>query len=219
MKLFKTWSFLSLCCCMSLCWFSCTTDVCISSYKYSIETTDNLSDPYVNPGQTIRLNVFFPNRIFTDTVNFDNISQFPFKAALYIRSLTDTTKSIEDQDNAWDNFTSTVITGEETNSVGPSIDLSQSKAIRAQYFNDTMRAIQVELQTSIQDTYLLYWTQANTDNDRISRGSITMDTCTNVVNFILKNTSENYDTLLTSNLKTDFQSNRSLKASTTFIVQ
>lgn len=222
MKFIKNWCFLTLCFGMCLSWFSCTSDVCISSYKYNFETTDNLTDAVVGVNEKIKLNVFFPDRIFTDTVNFDNTSRFPFKVALYLKSISDTTMLLEDQNNAWPNFTSSITNGFSVDSnfaVGPSIDLSQSRAFLADRYNDTMRAVQIELQTAVRDTYMLYWVQANNDDERLDRGTITLDTCTNVVNFTLKNTAENHDSILTSILQSDLELKRNLRASAAFIVQ
>lgn len=203
-------------------WYSCTDDVCISSFKYEIDAEYSLTSPTIAPNQSFNTSILFPNRIFDSKgVNFDNVSKYDFKAALSIRSFSDSTANIDDQENAIDLFTITPVVATElleSFQVNSAIDLTESRAYEAAFFIDTMRAINLSLQTAVRDTYVLYWTQANTDDDRINRGAITGDTCTNVVNFTFQNTTESFDTILNANTLTDFQRNAGISAPITFIV-
>lgn len=211
---------LSLVICVT--WYSCSDDVCISSYKYEIDAEYSLTNPVVAPNQSFDISLLFPNREFDNKgVNFDNVSKYDFKAALSIRSFSDSTANVDEQANAIDLFTITTVDATEiveSNDVNNAIDLSQSKVYEAAFFRDTMRAINLSLQTAVQDTYILYWTQANPDNERINRGVITGDTCTNVVNFTLQNTAESFDTILRSSTLNNFQAIEGITGAITFIV-
>ncbi len=203
--------------------YACSTPPCSDSYKFNFEITHN-AEAEIKVGDKIRYRATFPDQIFrNDTILIATIDGYEFITGITVHEVVNDNTTLDSQAIRVDAFDIDIIDGQQNNVDENFINtigsLDSLIAIRPTYEDSAIeRTITLDFTARDTGRYIISWQDINPDSIRINKGSISMDTCTNIVNFLFNNAGDNHDSILVSKIQQDYQLKQSLFGLTSFHV-